>query len=58
MLQWAFLFLIVAVSAALFGFGGVAAAGMTKVLFLLFTVLFIVFLVTGLVSRVSVTPRL
>jgi uncharacterized membrane protein YtjA (UPF0391 family) len=49
MLYWAILFLIIAVIAAVFGFGVVAgtAAWAAKVLFFIFLVLFIVSLIAG-----------
>jgi uncharacterized membrane protein YtjA (UPF0391 family) len=49
MLHWAVVFLVVALLAAVFGFGGIAgtAAGIAKVLFFLFLVLFIVSLLMG-----------
>src|SRR5438067_1349844 len=42
MLRWALIFLIVALIAAVFGFGGIAtgAAGIAKILFVLFLVVF------------------
>jgi len=44
MLNWTLIFLIVAIVAALFGFGGVAGAAtwFAKVLFLLFLIAFVV----------------
>ena len=53
MLHWSLIFLIVALVAALFGFTGiyVAAAGIAKILFFVFLVLFIVSLFTGGVRR-------
>ncbi|MGC1686016.1 MAG: DUF1328 family protein, partial [Candidatus Acidiferrales bacterium] len=50
---WALAFFVVAIIAAVFGFGGiaVAAAGIAKLLFYLFLVLFLVALVGGLVNR-------
>jgi uncharacterized membrane protein YtjA (UPF0391 family) len=53
MLRWALIFLIVAIVAGIFGFAGimVAAAGIAKLLFYLFLVLFLVSLLMGLVSR-------
>ena len=49
MLYWALVFLIVAIIAAVFGFGGiaVASAGIAKILFFVFLVLFIVSLLAG-----------
>jgi uncharacterized membrane protein YtjA (UPF0391 family) len=51
MLTWAIIFLVVALIAAVFGFGGVASAatGIAKVLFFIFVVLFIISLIFGLV---------
>ncbi|HJQ56600.1 MAG TPA: DUF1328 domain-containing protein [Vineibacter sp.] len=53
MLKWALIFLVVALIAAVFGFGGVAAAAtdIARILFLIFIVLFLVSLVMGLVRR-------
>lgn len=53
MLNWALIFFIVALIAALFGFTGIslAAAGVAKILFFLFLVLFLVSLVAGLARR-------
>ena len=53
MLRWAVAFFIIAIVAAIFGFGGiaVAAAGIAKILFFIFLVLFLVALLGGLVRR-------
>ena len=53
MLSWAIGFFIVAIIAALFGFGGLAAsaAGIAKVLFYLFLIGFVVSLVLHLRER-------
>jgi uncharacterized membrane protein YtjA (UPF0391 family) len=53
MLSWAVVFLIIALVAALFGFGGIAsaAAGIAKFLFFLFVVVFVVLLVMGFMRR-------
>jgi uncharacterized membrane protein YtjA (UPF0391 family) len=53
MLRWALLFFAVAIVAGIFGFAGimVAAAGIAKLLFYLFLVLFLISLIGGLVSR-------
>jgi uncharacterized membrane protein YtjA (UPF0391 family) len=53
MLRWAVIFLVVAIIAGVFGFAGimVAAAGIAKILFYLFLVLFLVSLLGGLVRR-------
>jgi len=52
MLRWAVIFLIIALVAALFGFTDIAAAsaGIAKVLFGLFLILFLGALVLGLVA--------
>ncbi len=54
MLRWALGFFVVAVIAALLGFGGVAfaAAGIAKILFYIFLVLFLVSLAGHLFRRV------
>jgi uncharacterized membrane protein YtjA (UPF0391 family) len=60
MLYWALMFLIVAIIAAIFGFGGiaVAAAGIAKILFFIFLVLFVIMLITHLGRRgSSIWPR-
>ena len=51
MLRWAVIFLIIALVAALFGFTDIAAAsaGIAKVLFTIFLILFLCALVFGLV---------
>jgi uncharacterized membrane protein YtjA (UPF0391 family) len=53
MLNWALMFFIVAILAAILGFGGVAvaAAGVAKIIFYLFLVLFLVSLIMGLARR-------
>ena len=52
MLRWAVIFLIIALVAAVFGFTDIAAAsaGIAKVLFGLFLILFLGALVLGLVA--------
>ena len=52
MLRWAIGFFIIALIAAIFGFGGisVAAAGIAKLLFFVFIVLFALALVGGLLT--------
>jgi uncharacterized membrane protein YtjA (UPF0391 family) len=52
MLRWAWAFLVVAVVAAVFGFGGIAsgAASIAKTLFYLFLVVFIITLLLGLMT--------
>jgi uncharacterized membrane protein YtjA (UPF0391 family) len=49
MLGWSILFLIVALVAAVFGFGGIAAAAtdIARLLFVVFLVLFVISLVLG-----------
>ncbi|MDB5193523.1 MAG: rane protein [Segetibacter sp.] len=49
MLRWTITFLIVAIIAAVFGFGNIAAgaAGIAKVLFFIFIVLFLLSLIGG-----------
>jgi uncharacterized membrane protein YtjA (UPF0391 family) len=53
MLRWALVFLIVAIIAGIFGFAGVmvAAAGIAKLLFYVFVVLFVVSLAMSVISR-------
>jgi uncharacterized membrane protein YtjA (UPF0391 family) len=49
MLYWSVIFLLIAMLAAFFGFTGVyvAAAGIAKILFFIFLVLFVVSLLSG-----------
>lgn len=49
MLRWVWLFLILAIIAAIFGFAGIvtAAAGIAKVLFFIFLVIFVIGLIMG-----------
>lgn len=53
MLSWALIFFVVAVIAAIFGFGGIASAsaGIAQILFFLFLVLFVVSLIMGMARR-------
>ena len=53
LLAWALIFLVVAIIAAAFGFGGIAtaSAGIAKVLFFIFLVIFIVLLVMNMMGR-------
>jgi uncharacterized membrane protein YtjA (UPF0391 family) len=53
MLYWALVFLIIALIAGFLGFGGVpfAAAGIAKILFFIFLVIFAIALVTGFAGR-------
>ena len=50
MLRWALLFLVIALVAALFGFTGIAtaAAGVAKLVFVLFLVICLIFFVMGI----------
>lgn len=50
MLGWSIAFFILAIIAAVFGFGGIAAAaiGFARILFVLFLVLFVISLVLGM----------
>jgi uncharacterized membrane protein YtjA (UPF0391 family) len=52
MLRWALAFFVLALIAALFGFGGLAstAAGIAKTLFYVFLIVFLVSLVFGLTA--------
>lgn len=52
MLHWSLVFLVVALVAAVFGFGGIAntSAGIAKVLFGLFLILFLITYVSRFVS--------
>jgi uncharacterized membrane protein YtjA (UPF0391 family) len=49
MLRWAVIFFIIAIIAALFGFGGIAAGAeeIAKVLFFIFIVLFLISVIFG-----------
>ena len=55
MLYWALMFLIIAIIAGFLAFGGIAfaAAGIAKILFFIFLVIFVVMLLTGLMGRRS-----
>ena len=57
MLKWALIFLLVALVAAVFGFGGIAstAAGIAKVLFFIAIAVFAVTMVLGLVAAKKLT---
>lgn len=54
MLRWSLAFFVVAILAALLGFSGiaVASAGIAKILFFIFLLLFLVTLVGHLVRRI------
>jgi uncharacterized membrane protein YtjA (UPF0391 family) len=53
MLYWAAVFFVIALLAAIFGFGGIAAgaAEIGKILFFIFLVVFAVTLILGLINR-------
>jgi uncharacterized membrane protein YtjA (UPF0391 family) len=55
MLRWALIFFVVALIAAVFGFGGIAASavGIARILFSVFILLFLISLIVGLVSGKS-----
>lgn len=53
MLTWALIFFVVAIVAAVFGFGNIAAGAtsIAKVLFFLFLVLFVISLIMSLLGK-------
>ncbi|MGI4858174.1 MAG: DUF1328 domain-containing protein [Janthinobacterium lividum] len=53
MLRYAAIFFVIAIIAAVFGFGGIAAGAteIAKILFYIFVVIFLVTLVMGLFNR-------
>jgi uncharacterized membrane protein YtjA (UPF0391 family) len=53
MLRYAAIFLVIALIAAVFGFGGIAAGAVdiAKILFFIFLVIFVITLVVGLFRR-------
>jgi len=53
MLYWAAIFFVIALVAAVFGFGGIAVAAteIAKILFFFFLIFFVVTLVAGLLRR-------
>ncbi len=55
MLRWTVIFLVIAIVAAIFGFGGIAsgAASIAKILFFIFLVLFVISLIAGGFKRVD-----
>ncbi len=55
MLYWSLMFLVIALVAGLFGFGGIAstATGIAQILFVIALVLFLVSLFTGFARRNS-----
>ncbi|SOE21001.1 Uncharacterized membrane protein YtjA, UPF0391 family [Spirosomataceae bacterium TFI 002] len=52
MLRWSLTFFVIAIIAAVFGFGGIAAgaASIAKILFYIFGVLFLISIVRGLLT--------
>jgi uncharacterized membrane protein YtjA (UPF0391 family) len=58
MLRWAVIFLIIAIVAGLFGFTGIAAAsaGIAKILFGIFVLLFLVALLLGIAAARKIAP--
>ncbi|MEL6360984.1 MAG: DUF1328 domain-containing protein [Pseudomonadota bacterium] len=55
MLYWAITFFVVAIIAAVFGFGGIASAsaGIAQILFFIFVALFVLAIVVNLVRSAS-----
>lgn len=55
MLHWALVFFVVAIIAAIFGFGGIASAsaGIAQVLFFIFVALFVITLLMRVFRRAS-----
>lgn len=55
MLSWAVTFLVIALVAALLGFGGIAgtAVGIAKIIFFVFLVLFLVSIIGGALRRTA-----
>ncbi len=55
MLYWALMFLVVALVAAIFGFGGIAstATGIAQILFVIALIMFLVSLAAGFMRRNS-----
>ena len=60
MLRWAFVFLVLALVAAIFGFTGVAvaAASIAKVLFFIFVVVFLATLLLGIAAGRKLASKL
>lgn len=56
-LKWAFIFLVISLVAALFGFTGIseASADIARVLFYIFVIIFLVLLILGLTIFRSVS---
>lgn len=59
MLSWALVFFIVAIIAAVFGFGGIAAGAATiaQILFFIFLAGFLILLVAGLIAGRKIAGR-
>ncbi len=59
LLRWALIFLVISIIAAVFGFGGIAAAaaGIAKLLFYIFVALFVLTLVLALLLGRAITGR-
>lgn len=57
MLRWALAFLVIAIIAALLGFGGIASAsaGIAKLLFFVFLAVFVIMLALGLLGARKIT---
>ncbi len=55
MLRWTVIFLVIAIIAAIFGFGNIAegAADIAKILFYIFVVLFVLSLIFGGVKKID-----
>jgi uncharacterized membrane protein YtjA (UPF0391 family) len=53
LLGWAVIFLVIALIAAAFGFGGIASAagGIAKILFFIFLIIFVVLLIMNYLPR-------
>lgn len=53
MLRWAAIFFVIAIAAAVLGFGGIAAGAteIARILFYIFLIVFLVTLVMGMVRR-------
>lgn len=58
MLYYALIFLVIALIAAAFGYGGIAstAAGVAKILFFVFLVLFLITFISGVVTATLLIP--
>lgn len=58
LLYYALIFLVIALIAAAFGYGGIAstAAGVAKILFFVFLVLFLITFISGVVTATPLIP--